>query len=311
MPSKDTTPPQPRLAADLLVAARARSQWGVLSHAELSACGLSSDAIARRVRRGRLHRLHRGVYAVGHAAPPWEGHLLAAVKACGPAAVVSHFAAAALWDILDRDDRHLEVTLPGTSTRVHRGIVVHRSRTLEAMDVTRHRGFRVTTPARTLLDLAAILDERQLRRAVSRAQSLQRVNVRQLADTSARRMGAPGRKRLARLIAGAAAPTRSALEDAVLTVMLDGGLERPDINVPLTVRGRRVVPDFRWAAQRLIVEADSVTWHDNPTARADDAERQALLEASGERVIRVTWEQALTRTRQTHERILAAGAPQA
>jgi very-short-patch-repair endonuclease len=79
--------------------------------------------------------------------------------------------------------------------------------------------------------------------------------------------------------------------------------------VPLIVAGRRVIPDVRWPEQRVVVEADSREWHDNPQARADDAERQALLEAYGERVIRVTWEQATGRIAQTHARISAAGAP--
>ena len=80
-------------------------------------------------------------------------------------------------------------------------------------------------------------------------------------------------------------------------------------NMPLWIDGRRVVPDFRWPAERLIVEADSRTWHENPTARADDAERQALLEAHGERVLLVTWAQAVARPTETIRRIAAAGAP--
>ena len=84
------------------------------------------------------------------------------------------------------------------------------------------------------------------------------------------------------------APTRSELEDVVLDLLLRADLEHPDVNVPLTVGGRRVMPDFRWPAQRLVIEADGAAWHDDPTAREDDAERQALLEAHGERVLRVT-----------------------
>ena len=81
------------------------------------------------------------------------------------------------------------------------------------------------------------------------------------------------------------------------------------MNVPLRLDGRRVVPDFRWPAQRLVIEADGAVWHDNQLAREDDAERQALLEASGERVVRVTWDQAIAQPKQTLERLRAAGAP--
>ena len=105
------------------------------------------------------------------------------------------------------------------------------------------------------------------------------------------------------------APTRSELEDAVLDLMLRGGLVHPQVNEALRLSGRRVVPDFRWPEQRLVVEADGAAWHDNKLAREDDAERQALLEAHGDRVLRVTWDQAIARPGQTLARIRAAGAP--
>jgi very-short-patch-repair endonuclease len=75
------------------------------------------------------------------------------------------------------------------------------------------------------------------------------------------------------------------------------------------LEGRRVIPDFRWAEQRIVIEADSVAWHSGELARKDDAERQALLEAHGERVLRVTWHEAVARPSQTLSRIEAAGAP--
>ena len=73
--------------------------------------------------------------------------------------------------------------------------------------------------------------------------------------------------------------------------------------------GRRIVPDFRWPAQRLILEADGAAWHEHRVAREDDAARQALLERHGERVLRVTWRQAVARPEETLARLRAAGAP--
>jgi len=116
-------------------------------------------------------------------------------------------------------------------------------------------------------------------------------------------------RKLARIVATGPVPTRSELEDIVLALMLRGGLERPDVNVPLVVAGRRLVPDFRWPERRLVVEADGAIWHDSKLAREDDADRQALLELYGERVLRVTWEQAIRRPRETLSRMRAAGAP--
>jgi very-short-patch-repair endonuclease/predicted transcriptional regulator of viral defense system len=294
---------------DVQLAHLAAEHWGVLSLAELRGCGFSRKAIAARVARGQLHPMHRGVYAVGHARPPLEGRWLGAVKACGGDAALSHFSAAALWEIVDWEERYPEVTVPATSAQRHRGLRVHRSSMLAASDVARHRGIPVTSPARTLLDLAATLHGRPLRRAVRQAQSLQRVNVRQLAELLARAGPRRGTRRLATIIATGPAPTRSELEDVVIDLLHTAGLQRPRINEAIALDGRRLIPDFRWPDQRLILEADGAAWHDNPTARADDHRRQALLEAHGERVLRITWQEAVARPGETLERIRAAGAP--
>jgi hypothetical protein len=249
----------------------AAEQWGIVTSRELSACGLRPDAIAARVRRGHLHRLYRGVYAVGHTNLTLEGRFLAAVKACGPGAVLSHLCAAIHLGLTDPFDRAIDVTVTGTSTRTHPGIRPHRTASLDARDVTRHRGIPTTTALRTLHDCALDTTTTGLTRLVRRAQALHRVNVRQLASSS----------RLAPIVASGPAPTRSELEDVVLDGLLPV-FEHPDVNKPLLVAGRRLIPDFRWPEQRLILEADGAAWHD-PVA---DAERQAVLEAHGERVMR-------------------------
>src|SRR3954452_10190282 len=123
---------------DVLVAQRAAEEWGVLTIDELRACELNRQAVLVRVRNGRLHRIHRGVFAVGHANLTLEGRFLAAVKACGPGAVLSHFSAAALWEIVAWDDRYVQVTVPGESTRIHRRVRAHRSAQLEVPDVWHH-----------------------------------------------------------------------------------------------------------------------------------------------------------------------------
>ena len=176
-------PDKPSTRRDVAVARLAGEQWGVLSLGELRTCGMSREAVNVRVRNGRLHPLHRGVYAVGHPRITLEGRFLAAVKACGPTAVLSHFSAAALYELLRWDDRYPEVTT--TAQRTHHGIRVHRSSTLHAEDITRHRGIPVTTPARTAVDLAATLDYQPLRRVVRQALRLTTVN-RLLATVSAR-----------------------------------------------------------------------------------------------------------------------------
>ncbi len=204
-----------------------------------------------------------------------------------------------------------EVTVLGSATRVHPGLRVHRTVQLEPADVIWHGPILLTAPARTLVDLAAVLTPRRLRRVVREAQSVNGLNLAELVQT----MNRLGRRRgcvaLRRIVATGPAPTRSELEDVVLELILSGGLQHPDVNKPLRLDGRKLVPDFRWPDPRLVVEADGAAWHDNRLAREDDAERRALLEANGERVVRVTWEQAVKRPAETLARVRAAGAPAA
>jgi predicted transcriptional regulator of viral defense system len=143
---------------DVRVAVRAGEQWGVLSLEELLECGMSRNAVSVRVRNGRLHPVYRGVYAVGHANLSLEGRFLAAVKACGPGAALSHFAAAALFGLVRWDDRYPEVLVIGTTTRVHPRLRVHRTGVLDAADLIRYERIAVTSPARTLVDLAGIVE---------------------------------------------------------------------------------------------------------------------------------------------------------
>jgi hypothetical protein len=217
---------------------------------------------------GRLHRVHRGVYAVGHIGLTPEGRWLAAVKACGPVAALSHFSLAMLFELMPVEDRLPEVTVVHGRRRAPEGVRVHRTRSLHPEDVWRHRGIPTTSPERLLLDLAARLDDRPLRALMSRAQSMRLTNLRRLARQLDRAAGRPGRACYARVLASRPPATRTELEDRVFDLVLAGGFARPD-----------------------------------------DAERQALPESHGERVVRVTWAQATAHAAQTLRRIEAAGAP--
>jgi Transcriptional regulator, AbiEi antitoxin len=293
---------------DLQVAERAASEWSVLSTAELVECGLTRQAISRRVEMGWLHWKHRGVYAIGHPNIPLEGEFLAAVKACGDGAVLSHYSAATLWGMVDWDDRAIEVTVFDTTPRVHPGLCVHRTRYLDSGDVRRRKGIPVTAPVRTALDLCSVLRYRAARRAVRQGLGgLRRFTIPMLLDIADRQGRRPGAVRLRRIIA-TAAPTRSELEDVVLDLILKAGLPKPGVNVPMRINGRTVVPDFRWPQWKLVVEADSRAWHGDPLARQDDAERQALLEAEGEQVERVTWAQATAGRAETIHRLISAAS---
>ena len=217
--------------ADVRVARLAAREHGVLSLDELRACGLNREAVGVRVCNGRLHPLHRGVYAVGHANPTLEGLFLAAVKACGPGAVLGHYAAAVLWRLLTWDGRRVEVTVRGAGTRAHPRLRVHRTAHLEPGDVRVRDGIPVTSPARTLLDLASVLGYAPLRRAARQAQSLGLVTLGELVAVLEQPGPRRGRANLTRIVATGPAPTRSELEDVVLDLVLRGGFEPPDVNV--------------------------------------------------------------------------------
>lgn len=297
------------LDADRKVARLAATEWGVLSLDELRACGLTSTAVADRVMRAWLHPLYRKVYAVGHSNPPRFGLWLAAVKACGPGAVLSHFAAAALWELLEWDHRSIEVTVLGKCTRIHSGVRVHRTGCLAPDEVSTHKGIPVTSVSRTLIDLASVATPAEVRRAVRAAAARELLDLREFLAAIRAARGRRGIRKLKQIVARSTAPTASVLEDVVLDLVLAGGFEHPDVNNPLCLDGRRVVPDLRWPRARVIVEADGAAWHDNWVVRAEDAERQALLEAHGERVIRITWDQAVRRPDETLVRLRAAGVP--
>jgi predicted transcriptional regulator of viral defense system len=299
---KFDTPP------DLRVARLAARQHGCVSLAQLEACGIDNDAARSRVRAGRLHRVHHGVYAVGHPALTLEGLFMAAVLAAGEGAVISHWASAALRGLVRWDRRAIDVTVRGSGGRAREGIRFHRARSLHPRDVTHHHGIPATTPARAILEIAPQLSDERLKRLVRQAQAEQLANVRQFAETIRRANGHRATRRLAALIATGPAATRSTHEDIVLDLILQTGFEHPDVNERLHICPTPYRPDIRWPAQRVILEVDS-TWHDGRLAQELDATRQAELEAAGERILRTTLEQATRSPRQLVARLRAAGAP--
>ena len=138
-----------------------RRQHGVITRQQLLEIGYTSDAIKHRVAQGRLHPIHAGVYAAGRPELTLEGRFIAAVLACGPTAALSHESAAQLWGIRPVRPGAIELSITGKAQRRRPGIVLHRR---TAMEVTTRRGIPVTTPAGTLIDLAACLPARRSRR---------------------------------------------------------------------------------------------------------------------------------------------------
>jgi hypothetical protein len=283
---------------DRRIGALATEQHGVVARRQLAALGLTPQHIAYRIDIGRLVRIYRGVYAVGHPRLTREGRWMGAVLTCGPQAVLSHADAAAHWELMPGRGVLIDVTTPVRSGRQpdRRRIRLHRIGTLTSHEVTVHDAIPVTTPARTLLDLASVLRPRQLEDAIAQADRLARfdlVAVRRVLDAHPRQHGAPALRGLLDRLAGTeVAATRSALEVATLQLCDDYGLPAPLANVQIA--GFTV--DFHWPGTNLIVETDGFAYHRMPTAFESDRDRDQVLMLAGYRVARFTYNQ-LTRQR--------------
>jgi very-short-patch-repair endonuclease len=283
--SSDEGGPPPLLA----LAALADRQWGVVALAQVLDLGITRHALYHSLSVGRLHRLHRGVYAVGHRQIGDEGRTLAAVMACGRGAVLSHQSAAAWWGLSSRAPRIVHVTAP-RGRRGRDGVTVHRSRQLDAGVVTRRRGIPITTVERTLLDIAATAAADDLADALATARRLGRLHRRRLEDVIARCSGHPGSGALTRAIAARPAPTRNAFERGFLQLVRRAGLPDPLVNSRVAAPDHPFLEvDFLWPSHALIVETDGYETHGTRRAFEADRAKDAALTAAGFRVVRFTW----------------------
>jgi hypothetical protein len=259
----------------------------VVSRAQLVDAVLGRRSIEHRVRIGWLHRIHRGVYAVGHRPLTRDARWMGAVLAHGDDAALSHACATALWEIRHYNGIWIDVTIPTRGGRTRRErIRLHRSSTLSADDVTTHRGIPVTTVARTLLDVAATLAEPSLARTVEQTEIRRLFDLDAIDDTLARNPHHPGAARLRAALALYRHDeiTRSELEAIFRTLCDDHGLPHPLVNH--IVEGKEV--DFFWPGQRLIVETDGRATHFTIAAHERDRARDAHLTTLGYRVLRFT-----------------------
>ena len=269
------------------MAAFASRRKGLATTAQLLALGVSESGIRRRVTRGWLHRVHPGVYAVGHTFLSGEARWLAAVLACGERAVLSHRSAAALWGIRPVPGGRIEVTVPGGGRPGPRPVHVHRTRCLADEDVTARDDIPVTSVARTLVDLSEVLGPRQLRYAVNEAEVRELLDVDAVWRAAARVSGRRRLTRLIRLLGISSPPVRSVLERRFLELCAAGAIPAPQVDVPL----HGFLVDFFWPGAKLIVETDGARVHSTRATFEADRRRDAELTAAGYRVVRFTWRQ--------------------
>ena len=262
----------------------AGKQHGVVSAWQLAELGYSKDDIGHAVATGRLHLLHRAVYAVGHAAISRHGHCLAAVLSCGDGALLSHRSAAWLWGLTKRFVTPVEVT--ASSPRRTRGdIRLHSAEALISEDRAAFEGVPVTAVPRTLLDFAAI-DPHYLGFALDHAHRLGLIDVIAVDGLIARSRGFRGvaRLRTAMEIHRGPAFTRSGLERRFRELVRRYGLPTPSIN--FFVEGHEL--DAYWPAERFAVELDTYDYHGTPRAFEDDRIRHENLKLAGIEIVRIT-----------------------
>jgi hypothetical protein len=266
---------------------------GVVTRAELLRAGITRNEIEHRLRIGALIRVHRGVYRVGHAAPSIEARYMAAVKACGDGALLAGRAAAHLFGLLKRPPSLPEVLC--AKERHIKGLITHRARRSDVLnrrggpirlaDTTRWKGIAITTVQRTLVDLAALLDEDDLARAVHEADARHHITSGQIDAVLDRRHNWPGARKLRRVIWGEVPVSLSRLESRFLERLRSAGLPPPEVN--RRVDGRYV--DCRWPEHHLTVELDSFRHHNTRHAWEQDRQREREARARGDEFRRYTW----------------------
>ena len=268
----------------------AAEQHGVVARRQMLALEISGDEVQGRLNAGRLHRVHRGVYAVGHGKLTLKGRWMAAVLACGPpVAVLSHRCALALWDLRQAPSGAIEVTVRGQGKPGPKGVLVRRTRALGANDIAALDGIPVTSLAWTVVDCAAIAQRRQLRLVLETLERRGDYIGRELDELLARTPNRKGVRALRLMIADMTGPApwfQSELEEFFRELIR--GSDLPDYEANAMVEGELV--DVLWRKERLIVELDGFAFHKSRRHFEADRRRDAKLMVAGYRVLRITQE---------------------
>jgi very-short-patch-repair endonuclease len=266
----------------------ATRQHGLASRTQLLALGYSKQAIQTRSTTGRLHRIHRGVYAVGHTKLTLRARWMAAVLACGTGgswSVLSHRCAAALHALIGVPSGPIDVTAPVRHNLP--GIRCHIIRQPDPRNATVRDAIPVTTVSRTLLDLAASLHAQRLRSTIEAAQRTELLDIAEIRALIDRSQGHRGARPLTRALAelhDEAPWIQSGNERRLLEIVRDAGLPDPRTNV--LVDGELV--DAHWPQHNLVVEVDGWTFHKTAQAFEGDRQKDAKLVGNGRRVVRFT-----------------------
>jgi very-short-patch-repair endonuclease len=288
--------------------ALAEGQRGLVTRDQLRALGRTSRQIDRSLARGTLLRVQPGVYRMaGTAVGP---DLLLAAGLLMTRGVASHRSAARLLGLVERWPSIPEVTVEQTATFRRSGLILHRSSDLQSSDILRIDGLRCTNATRTLIDLGAVVDDRQLESALERALYLRLTAISRLESRLGEiaRHGRPGVAALRRVLETrppGLAPTASELELLIWRILRQHRVPLPERQVPVTVSGHRFFLDMAYPAEQIFLEGDGFGVHGGREAFESDRWRQNLLVVAGWLPLRFTDRQArrarLTIVEQVHE----------
>jgi very-short-patch-repair endonuclease len=270
------------------IVAVAERQHGVVSRRQALDAGVPQCRIDGHVRTGRLRPRQRGVYEIPGMATSHAPYM-AACLASGPGAVLAGRTAGYLWQLPDLAAPELPEVLVAGMQRSQATVTYHRVRAFADGERTVHDGLAVTTPARTLLDLASRLHARRVEQSVAYALREGLVSEAEIVALMALRPRHGGTRLLRQLLDGPGGPalTRSPAEDRMLRLIEQVTLPRPHVNA----RIGRLEVDFFWPEQGFVLEVDGYEHHGTPEAFQADRRRDATLTAAGLRVMRVTWKQ--------------------
>ncbi|HET6868008.1 MAG TPA: type IV toxin-antitoxin system AbiEi family antitoxin domain-containing protein [Solirubrobacteraceae bacterium] len=271
---------------DLVASRIAARQRTLVTTAQLVECGLGDDAVAHRISAGRLHVVFRGVYSWGCGVLPPLARELAGLLALGGGSFVSHRSAAFVWGMRKTPPAEVEMSVVRRHCKSREGLQVHRIGAIDRREVRRHEGLWVSSPARAVLEVAAVGSNDELVDVIDAGLALRRFTPGDMKLVLERNRPCRGSARLAALLADdtAMAISRSRAEKALLRLIRDAGLPMPETNVKFG----RFEADFVWRKERVIVELDSATYHSGPGVFQHDREKGLFFRGAGYDVLRPT-----------------------
>jgi predicted transcriptional regulator of viral defense system len=296
---------------DAALARLAARQYGLFTIQQATRLGMTGNMLTRRVRDGLIERREPGVYAFTSVPPSWHQSVLAAAWA--EKGFASLRTAAALWQFDGCRPGIIEISTERWHRRPNRSVRVHETRRLPPDDTAEVDGIPVTTRARTIVDLAAVVPAERVEEAMDGALNRREVAAEAIWECI-ERLENPGRpwvtvvRRLVAPKLGIATVLPNVFERRLLEVLRSGGAPLPEAQVEIREPDGAFVARVDWLfpKQRVVIECDSEEWHGGWRRRKADMRRDRRLAALGYIVLHVSWEDLVLHPEQVVADVLGA-----